>query len=316
MGGRSQPGLPSGDLCAWCAQHLGAAPERVLFETRHLSRVVGVELSGGRQVVIKARPAAPRIDACFAAQRRLWEAGFPCPQPLAGPAPLGDLQATAEVYRPGGALLSHDECVSGEWPARFAAALARLVRLAPPPADLSTLAPSPPWVGWDHADPGLWPPPDDSDADLNAAHDPPWIDDAGRRVRARLAHCKLPLVTGHADWESQNLRWRGAELYVVHDWDSLAAQPEAAVAGAAAAVYPADGAPLTDATVAETDAFLRAYAGARGRPWSADEQQIAWAAGLWVRVFNARKASLRPDGAPVVERLAGEVADRLRLAGA
>lgn len=306
----------SADLTAWCLQHLDSPSARVLFETHHLSRVVGLELVNGRQVVIKARPPAQRIHACFAVQRALWQAGYPCPQPLAGPAPLGNLLATAEAYLPGGDLLTHAQCVTTETAARFAAELARLVRLAPPPEHLPSLAPAPPWVGWDHAYPGLWPPPDDSDADLNAVHDPPWIDDVGRRVRARLAGCRLPRVTGHADWESQNLRWTGPDLYAVHDWDSLAAQPEAAIAGAAAAVFPADGDPLTDATLAETEAFLHTYAAARGRPWSADEWQIAWAAGLWVRVFNAKKASLRPDGAPTVEQLAAEVQDRLRFAGA
>jgi hypothetical protein len=308
--------LPS-DLETWCRQQLGAPPVRVLFETRHLSRVVGVELAGGRAVVIKARPAsAERIRGCMAVQQALWTAGFPCPQPLAGPAPLGDLLATAEAWLPGGDLLARIRPTPPEWTARFAGELARLVRLAPPPAVLPSLAPAPPWVAWNHAYPGVWPPPDDSDADLNAVPDPPWIDEVGRRVRARMAGCGLPLVTGHADWESQNLRWQGADLYAVHDWDSAAAQPEAALAGAAAAVFPADGPPLSDASVAESEAFLHAYAAARGRPWSRDEWEIAWAAGLWVRVFNAKKASLRPDGAPTVALLQSEAPHRLRLAGA
>jgi hypothetical protein len=38
----------------------------------------------------------------------------------------------------------------------------------------------------------------------------------------------LPCVLGHADFEAQNLRWHGREVWAVHDWDSLAWQPEAA----------------------------------------------------------------------------------------
>ena len=38
-------------------------------------------------------------------------------------------------------------------------------------------------------------------------------------------------MAGHADWESQNLRWAGERPLAVHDWDSAVAQPEAVVAG-------------------------------------------------------------------------------------
>jgi len=40
-------------------------------------------------------------------------------------------------------------------------------------------------------------------------------------------------VLGHADFEAQNLRWHGRRVWAVPDWDSLAWQPEAALAGAA-----------------------------------------------------------------------------------
>ena len=38
-------------------------------------------------------------------------------------------------------------------------------------------------------------------------------------------------VLGHADFEAQNIRWHGREVGAVHDWDSLAWQPEAARGG-------------------------------------------------------------------------------------
>ena len=56
------------------------------------------------------------------------------------------------------------------------------------------------------------------------------------RVRARLAGLGLPSVVGHGDWESQNVRWRGGQAVAVHDWDSVVAQPEAAIAGQPAAL--------------------------------------------------------------------------------
>ena len=285
----------------------------MLFKAGHLSAVVGLRLADGREVVVKARPPAERLEACVRVQRHLWAAGFPCPEPLAGPAPLGALSATAEAFVPGGAPLEPGP----DSPGLFAGLLARLVRLAPPVASLPTLEPAPPWVGWDHGEAGPWPRPDDRDADLNAHLGPAWLDEAGRRVRRRLRRLAAgPAVVGHADWESQNLRWAGRRPHAVHDWDSVVARPEAAIAGAAAAVFAATGAPATEATLGQTEAFLAAYEEARGLAFGDGERQACWAAGLWVRAFNAKKETLDGGGGPVLERLAGEVAERLRLAGA
>jgi len=132
-------------------------------------------------------------------------------------------------------------------------------------------------------------------------------------VHCRLAECRQPPVVGHADWEESNLRWVDRRLHVVHDWDSVVSRPEAALAGIAAAVYPACGGPGT-ATLEESEAFLEAYEQVRGQPWSVDEWQVGWAAGLWTRAYNAKKATLEGDGGPLLERLASEAPERLRLA--
>jgi Ser/Thr protein kinase RdoA (MazF antagonist) len=121
-------------------------------------------------------------------------------------------------------------------------------------------------------------------------------------------------VVGHADWESQNLRWHDGRPLVVHDWDSAVAQPEPVVAGLAAAVWPATGAPGEAATVEQTDQFLAAYEQARGRPWTLAERQACWAAGLWVRAFNAKKQHMA-GGGPDLDRLAAEVPERAPRAG-
>jgi hypothetical protein len=300
------------ELASWCRTWLGTAPTRVLFETRHLSTVVGLQLTDGRAIVLKARPSAPRLLACAQVQHQLWLAGYACPQLLVGPTALGAFTVTAEAYVPGGEPLTR----SADAPRRFAEALADLVARAPAADSVPSLAPPPAWVWWDHDQAGIWPLPDDSEANLNAHREPAWLNDAGRRVQQRLARCHLPPGIGHADWESQNLRWRDGHLHVVHDWDSVVSQPEAMIAGAAAAVFPASGMPLTDATLHETAAVLVAYAHARGRPWSAEEWQVCWAAGVWVRAFNAKKAAVsHPDG-PVVEQLRIEVVERLQRAGA
>jgi hypothetical protein len=52
-----------------------------------------------------------------------------------------------------------------------------------------------------------WPPPDDRDGDLNDHPGPAWLDRVATAVRSRLAGLRLVPVVGHADRESQNLRW-------------------------------------------------------------------------------------------------------------
>jgi Ser/Thr protein kinase RdoA (MazF antagonist) len=100
----------------------------------------------------------------------------------------------------------------------YAELLELLVRLAPAPDTIRPLVPSPPWVAWDHAHSGVWPPPDDRDADLNADSGAAWLDEAGRRVTGRLRQMRGEAhVVGHGDWEAQNLRWRGRQPAAVHD---------------------------------------------------------------------------------------------------
>jgi hypothetical protein len=99
------------------------------------------------------------MAACVEVQRRLFESGYPCPEPLTGAVPFGDGVATAEAYVPGGALLPS----AGRSAWAFAGAFARLVTLAPRPAELPALDPPPSWADWNHAGAGLWPHPEDPD---------------------------------------------------------------------------------------------------------------------------------------------------------
>src|SRR6185437_9015398 len=132
------------ELAVWCAIHLGSPPVARLFQRGHLSTVIGLRLDDGRGVVVKVRPASPRLHACLAVQLQLWARGYPCPQPLAGPVALAGGLASAEAYIPGGTQLPPDP----DAPRLFAAALARLVAWAPAPIALPPLQPTLPWVGW------------------------------------------------------------------------------------------------------------------------------------------------------------------------
>jgi hypothetical protein len=302
------PAVDPARLVQWCAEHLGSPPAAELFRSGYLSAVIGLRLADDREVVVKVRPDSPRIAACVEVQRRMFESGYPCPEPLAGPVPFGDGTATAEAYVPGGAILP-----SADRAARaFAKAFARLVRLAPRPAEVSTLDPAPSWAAWNHAEGGLWPRPEESDIDLNEAAGPQWIDDAGSRARDRLRAGASEAVIGHCDWLAGNLRWSGDELLVVHDWDSTAADSEAVLVGFAAALYSAVNQDDL-ATVEETERFLEAYCDARDRAFSADELQRSWAAGVWTRAYDAKYQ--HAVGKPVRWLSEGEARERLGRAG-
>jgi hypothetical protein len=294
-------------LAAWCERNLGAVPVDCIFETGHISRVLGYRLSDGRQVVLKLRPASPRLAACVAVQRHLWRNGFPCPSPLAGPLDEGAVAITAEEMVSGGEIIDGNAANA----AAFAAPLALLVSLCRHHRVETTLEPPPPWLGWAHGGPALWPPPDDLDADLNAYAEPAWLNDIAGRVAGVLRATRLPAVIGHSDWHAGNLRWLGTALHAVHDWDSLAHLPEAALAGGASVLFTASS--RASAGVVASAAFLDAYALSRGRPWSEEETRVAWAAGLWNLCFDAKKQTLdgAGDSMRVLER---DAAARLRLA--
>jgi hypothetical protein len=297
-------------LPAWCLDHLGSEPVGVLFQQQQVSMVFGLRLAGGTDVVVKARADDGRAASCVAAQARLAERGFPCARPLTPVTQAGSLAVNAEEFRPGGEVLDGD---SPDVPVRYAQVFARLmaelagVTVAPP-------LPNPPWVRWDHTDSGVWPAIDFLD-NRDQSVVPAYVADTAERARRRLLAAGLPCVLGHADFEAQNLRWHGREVWAVHDWDSLAWQPEAALAGAASGSFASAG-PPTLAPVASSEAFLVAYQDIRGRMFTAVELEIAWAASLWMAAYNAREEALYADITVCADALRAQAAERLRRASA
>ncbi len=297
-------------LPAWCQDHLGSEPAEVLFRVRQVSLVTGLRLAGGLEVVVKARAAGSRAVSCVAAQARLAERGFPCARPLTQVTRAGLLAVHAEEHRPGGEVLHGDSPeVASRCAEVFAWLMAELAgtTVAPP-------LPNPPWVRWDHAGPGVWPAIDclDSrDQDLV----PGYVVEAAQRARGRLLAAGLPCVLGHADFEAQNLRWNGLQVRAVHDWDSLAWLPEAALAGAASGSFASAGPPML-APVESSAVFLAAYQDIRGRSFTVAELEIAWAASVWMAAYNAREEALYDEVTVGRDALRAQAAERLRRASA
>ena len=285
----------------------------MLFRVQQIaivSMVFGLRLADGRDVVVKARADDGRTVSCVGAQARMAERGFPCARPLTPVAGVGSLAVHAEEFRPGGEVLDGDSpdvaaCYAGLF-ARLMAGLAE-VAVAPP-------LPNPPWVRWDHADSGAWPAIDFLD-NRDQSDVPGYVVETAERARRRILAAGLPCVLGYADFEAQNLRWHGRDVWAVHDWDSLAWQPEAALAGAASGSFASAG-PPTLAPIESSEAFLMAYQGIRGRTFTAVEQEVAWAASVWMAAYNAREEALHGETTVCRDALRAQAAQRLRRANA
>lgn len=298
------------DLSAWCSSELGSPVARVLYERVSISTVSGVRLADGREVYVKARPDDGRAVSCVAAQASLAARGFPCPRPLTPVVVADGLAVHAEEPLPGGEMLLGS---SPDVARRYAAVFARLMALlagvsVPPPL------PSPRWARWDHTGPGLWPEIDFLDA-RDQSVVPPLVSEMAFRVRKRLLATSLPCVLGHADFEAQNLRWQDGEVLAVHDWDSLAWQPEAALAGAASGAF-ANVSPPGLVPIRSSATFLETYQQVRGRAFSVEEREIAWAGSMWTALHNARWEVLHGDPTPSGDAVREQGAERLRLANA
>jgi hypothetical protein len=215
----------------------------------------------------------------------------------------------AEEFRPGGEVL-HGDCpdIARRCAEVFARLMAELsgVSVAPP-------LPNPPWVRWDHTDAGVWPAIGFLENRDQIAV-PAYLVDAAVRARGRLLAAGLPCVLGHADFEAQNLRWQGRQVWAVHDWDSLAWQPEAALAGAASGAFASSG-PPTLAPIESSEAFLETYQHIRGRSFTTEELEIAWAAGVWMAAYNIWEA-LHSDTPLRDDALRAQATERLHRAHA
>lgn len=298
------------DLPAWCLAELGSLPAEVGYERVSLSSVFGVLLADGREVYVKVREDDGRASSCLAVQGLLAERGFPCPRPLTPVVVSDGLAVHAEESLAGGVmLLGSSPDVARRYAVVFASLMALLADVSVPPP-----LPSPRWARWDHADAGVWPSIDFLDA-LDQSVVPAEFVEAASRLRARLLAADLPCVLGHADFEAQNLRWRGGEVLAVHDWDSLAWQPEAALVGAASGAF-ANASPPGWVPLESSLAFIETYQRVRGRVFSVEEMEVAWAGSMWTAVHNARWEVLHGDPTPAGDAVREQGAERLRLAGA
>lgn len=302
------------DVAAWCGRSLGLGTITELDAVAggQMSTLFRYESDEQGLVAVKVRTdSVARIGRCLQIQRMAADAGFPCATPVTGAESLGQgLVVSAETWRPGGEIHTGGGPPFADRSAKLLAKLAGILGSESP----SGLGPPPPWMHWNPLSGGLWPPNppiDAMDQDLVPVH----VRSIARSVAARLARSVLPVVVGHGDWESQNLRWEATRPWAVHDWDSLVALPEAAIVGAAAGAFASTIIP-TLATVEESEEFINAYEQAKDNRFSNDEREIAWAASLWPALHNARGESLFQSQPVALGALTRQATERLHRAGA
>ncbi len=120
----------------------------------------------------------------------------------------------------------------------------------------------------------------------------PKVLDAANRaahVRDQLAQ-GLPSVVGHGDWAARNVRWSGARLLAVYDWDSLDAAPIGFHVGRAATQWNRTG-EVHDPPIPEPEAlldYLRAYENEAKCRLGKDQWNLGLAAALLAIAYTAR----------------------------
>ncbi len=301
-------------LALWATARLGSGPREAFFAAQSMSDVVGVVLDDGRRVALKRRGGGEHVRATTRAHAAASAAGIDCPRLLAGPENVDGRILTAEEWRDDGEVEP-----SGDAAVLYARLLARLVE-ALRGVEREGLAP-PPWLHYDHDTARVGPPAasDRWDPHRIEAELPTALVRIAAAARQRLREADLPEVVGHTDLSGLNVRWvrrEGEDVPIVHDWDSIAARPEAVLVGTLAADHVALPGRGRIAGIDTGERVVEAYAQARGRAFTSEEHEVAWAASAWLAAYNAAFEHLHGAPGEVTAQLLRDGDARLRLAGA
>lgn len=277
---------------AFAREHLGARITDALGYHASVGCTALVRLDDGRGVAIKVHQpgcSARFLGAVVAVQRHVHDAGLPAPRPLAGPAPIGPTLATADALLPDPGPADDLDHLDGVRSAS-AAGLAALVAAARPLVGAPAVGglDEHPMIGPAGA---LWGRPHSPlfDFSLPAPH-AAEIDALGRAAQQARDADPAPPVIAHGDWSARNLRFRAGRVVAIYDWDSLVCFRESRAVGQAAQTWNATGdagaPPRPDAE--EIDAYVRAYEGARGAPFTPVERRAVGGAALHTLAYSAR----------------------------
>lgn len=294
--GTDDPGEVTRRLNFFCETCLGSGMAEVLFCELSVGATFGLRLGDGRRVFLKAHPPnRPHefLRAVHRVQGHLFERGFPAPGPLAGPAPFGPGLATVDEFMDEG---KHGDAHDPSIRRTMAQTLARLIDLAREVPDVRGLD-----EGWRRPKKGkLWPEPHNVLFDFEAtAEGAEWIDEVAEEAKRIIDSFDGEVVVGHTDWSVDQMRFKGGEVSVVYDWDSMRLEKEEVVVGTAAATFTATrrfGVP-NPPSPEETWSFVEEYEAARQSVFSGEERTAIAAAAVYVMAYTARcEHALDPGG--------------------
>jgi Phosphotransferase enzyme family len=285
--GTDDPGEITRRLNVFCETCLGSAMAEVLFCELSVGASFGLRLGDGRRVFLKAYPPdRPRqfLRAVRRVQGYLFERGFPAPRPLAGPAHFGPGLATVDEFVDEG---EHADAHDPSIRRKMAQTLARLIDLAGELPDVRGLD-----KGWRWPKKRkLWPEPHNALFDFEAtAKGAECIDDVAEEAKRIVDDFDGEIVVGHADWSVDQMRFKGDEVSVVYDWDSLRLEMEIVVVGHGASHFSATWHPgvPNPPSPEETWLFVEDYEGSRGKPFSEQERKAIAAAAIYGIAYTAR----------------------------
>lgn len=281
--GTADPGEIAAAIDRLCIDEVGAAVVGGRFHESSIGSVTGVDLADGRAVVVKGYRstwAGPYLPAVRRIQAVLAVAGFPCPEPLAGPVPVLAGLAVVDGLLPDPGSRAATASTMGASARGLAEQIARCRAV-----DRAGLDPHPldPELG------DLYPVPHHPRFDFASTTDgAQWIDDLTRAARAVTDDPSGELVIAHGDWTARNVRFDEHRVLAAYDWDSLVVAAEPLAVGRAAATWSfLDGAEPAP-TVEEVAAYTAHYEVARGRSFTVDERRTVGASVLGVLAYAAR----------------------------
>jgi hypothetical protein len=249
---------------------------------------------GGERVVLKVHRFGPglrdfeherEIEAVYAAQAALAEAGVACARVLEPPRPFspGRVGVVMSYLDPGPPDEPH---TTGPVLAAEAARLPAL--LAGRALPVRTLPAT------------LFPPAHNALFDLHRAGGD-WIDERARRARAVLERAVEP-VAMHTDFSCANVRVVGGRVAAIYDVDSVCIIDESrCVASVAVHFTYAGDPPWTWPSRDEAREFVAAYEAARGR--ALDRERLS-AAAIYAMAYTARCEHGHSGRGPMCEALA------------
>jgi hypothetical protein len=271
-----------------CRRAAGAPVVHGLFYQSSIAAVAGVELAGGRRVVVKGHQpewAAETVLELARLQRHVAAASRLAPRPIGEPLAFANGLATVEEYDTRGMPADpHDPAIRRAIAEAFHDVLVLLEPFVPAsrlPPHLLTAAP--------HEQ--LWPRPHSRLFDFETtAADAEDIDALAAEARAAMEPAGRT-VLGHGDWRAEHLRFERGRVALAYDWQSVCRCEEPALAGATAHAFCADWsldghrqAPTLDGA----RAFIADYEGARGKPFSRAERRLCGAAFAYSVAYTAR----------------------------